>query len=260
MAEAEKSTEGVRAVDRALDVLLAFEADDRGLTASELLKRVDLSRPTLYRLLKTLELRGFVTATGEPQHFKLGPAVAHLAHVWNAGLDVATSAQPMMRRLWQETGETVALLIQDGSDRVCVAELPSPQPLSFKRGVGHREKITLGASGKVVLAFSTEAQRFLSELVAEKNHAAYIQDLAHIRKVGYAVSKEELIKGAVAVAAPFFTGGSKVLGSLAVYGPSARVNQEKIAHIGALLLEECKKLSNAYGLLASTNRPRRLSQ
>jgi IclR family acetate operon transcriptional repressor len=246
--EAEKSSESVRAVDRALDVLLAFEAVERGLTASELLKRVDLSRPTLYRLLRTLELRGFVTASGEPQHFKLGPAVAHLAHVWNAGLDVAISAQPMMRRLWQETGETVALFIQEGSDRVCIAEIPSTQPLSFKRGVGHREKITLGASGKVVLAFSLEAPRLLTELIAKKDRAAYSQELAHVREVGYAVSKEELIQGAVAVAAPFFTSGSKVLGSLAVYGPSARVNQEKIAQIGELLLEECKKLSKTYGL------------
>ncbi len=246
--DSEKSSESVRAVDRALDVLLAFEPADRGLAASELLKRVNLSRPTLYRLLRTLELRGFVTSSGEPQQFRLGPAVAHLAHVWDAGLDVASSAQPMMRRLWRETGETVALLVQEGSDRVCVAELPSTQPLSFKRGVGHREKITLGASGKVVLAFSLEAPRLLTELVAKKDREAYSQELAHIREVGYAVSKEELIQGAVAVAAPFFTGGSKVLGSLAVYGPSARVNQEKIAQIGELLLEECKKLSKTYGL------------
>ena len=45
-------------------------------------------------------------------------------------------------------GETVALLMHSGRDRVCVAELPSPQPLSFRRGVGHRENVTLGASGR----------------------------------------------------------------------------------------------------------------
>ena len=54
----EKPGEGVRAVDRALDILLAFRAGDRQLSASELLRRIDLSRPTLYRLLRTLELRG----------------------------------------------------------------------------------------------------------------------------------------------------------------------------------------------------------
>lgn len=244
----EKSGEGVRAVDRALDILLAFRAEDRGLTASEMLKRVDLSRPTLYRLLRTLELRGFVASSGEPQQFQLGPAVAHLAHVWTAGLDMATLAQPMMLRLWEKTGETVALLVQQGRDRICVAELPSAQPLSFKRGVGHRERITLGASGKVVLAFSPDAERYLAELVTDQDRQAYRQELTRIQSAGYAVSKDELIQGAVAVAAPFFAGGSKVLGSLAVYGPSARVDESKIEKIVACLLEESSELSKTFGL------------
>jgi len=244
----EKSGESVRAVSRALDILLAFKAGDRGLTASEILKRIGLSRPTLYRLLRTLELRGFVTSSGEPQKFQLGPAVAHLAHVWTSGLDIATLAQPMMYRLWEETGETVALLVHQGPDRICVAELPSTQPLSFKRGVGHREKITLGASGKVVLAFSSDADNYLAELVAAQDQPSYREELAQIRDAGYAVSKDELIQGAVAMAAPFFTGGSRVLGSLAVYGPSARVTESKIAKIVALLLKESKALSKTFGL------------
>ena len=54
--EAEKAGDGgVRAVERALDILLAFKGVDSGLTVGELIKRVDLSRPTLYRLLHTLE-------------------------------------------------------------------------------------------------------------------------------------------------------------------------------------------------------------
>ncbi|WP_096697989.1 IclR family transcriptional regulator [Polaromonas sp. AER18D-145] len=244
----EKGGEGVRAVDRALDILLAFKAGDRGLTASEVLKRVDLSRPTLYRLLRTLELRGFVASSGEPQQFQLGPAVAHLAHVWTSGLDMATLAQPMMHRLWEKTGETVALLVQQGRDRICVAELPSAHPLSFKRGVGHRERITLGASGKVVLAFSPDAEHYLAELVTDQDRQAYRQELTRIQSVGYAVSKDELIQGAVAVAAPFFTGGSKVMGSLVVYGPSARVDESRIEKIVALLLEESSELSKTFGL------------
>ncbi|MDB5871048.1 MAG: transcriptional regulator, IclR family, partial [Ramlibacter sp.] len=47
------SATGVRAVGRALEVLLAFREGDSELSASELLARVKLSRPTLYRLLYT---------------------------------------------------------------------------------------------------------------------------------------------------------------------------------------------------------------
>ena len=110
MGPTEKPGESVRAVDRALEILMAFTATDHQLTAGELLKRVDLSRPTLYRLLRTLEHSGFIVSSGDPQRFELGPSVAHLAHVWSSSLDIATLAQPMLRRLWDQTGETVALL------------------------------------------------------------------------------------------------------------------------------------------------------
>src|SRR5579864_3591749 len=70
--EEKKSHESVRAVERALEILLAFRPGDEELSVAELLTRVDLSRPTLYRLLNTLEQQGFLFSFGEPQRFRLG--------------------------------------------------------------------------------------------------------------------------------------------------------------------------------------------
>src|SRR5689334_21164459 len=122
MASVEKS-DNVRAVGRALEILLAFAADDFELSVGDLLKRVDLSRPTLYRLLYTLEEHGFLVSAGEPQRFRLGPSVAKLAHAWTTSLDVATLAEPVMHRIWQSTKETVALFVPQGDLRLCVAEM-----------------------------------------------------------------------------------------------------------------------------------------
>ncbi len=239
----EKTGDGVRAVDRALDILLAFRQGDRSLTASELLRRVDLSRPTLYRLLRTLEMRGFVVATGEPQRFHLGPSVAHLAQVWGSGMNLAEMAQPMLRRLWEQTGETVALLLQRGAERVCVAEMPSAQPLSFRRGVGHSESVILGASGRVILAFVADPASYLENKVPAERIPGYLDELARIREAGVAISRDELIKGAVAMAAPVFAGDAQVLGSMAVYGPSVRVDDAQVARCSALLREAARELS-----------------
>jgi IclR family acetate operon transcriptional repressor len=153
MAPVEKNSEGVRAVNRALDLLLAFTGEDFELTAGELLARVDLSRPTLYRLLYTLAEKGFIVSTGDPQRFRLGPAVAKLSHVWTRSLDLSGLAEPLMRKLWVETRETVALFIAQDELRLCLAEMPSPQPLNFKRGVGYTERLAVGASGRAILAF-----------------------------------------------------------------------------------------------------------
>src|SRR5690606_33948779 len=123
MAEVEKASESVRAVGRALDILSAFSPVDVELSPGDLLQRVDLSRPTMYRLLHTLELNGFLISSGDPQKFRLGPKVARLAHVWTSSNDPAAAALPIMRRVWEITGETVGLFVREGDFRMCVAEV-----------------------------------------------------------------------------------------------------------------------------------------
>ncbi|MFD0878750.1 IclR family transcriptional regulator [Variovorax dokdonensis] len=227
---------------------MAFSPGDRELTASDLLKRVNLSRPTLYRLLRTLENKGFILSSGDPQRFALGASVAQLAHVWGMGLDIAAVAGPALRRLWEETGETVALLVHEGRDRLCVAELPSVQPLSFKRGVGHREHVAKGASGRVILANLTSPDVYVQDGVdastdLEKLH----KRLQTVREQGYEVSRDELIKGAVAVAVPVFLGDGNVIGSLAVFGPGVRVDEARVKQFVEQLKVESRKLSQALG-------------
>lgn len=241
--------QNVRAVDRALDILLAFGPEDDGLTVAELLKRVALSRPTLYRLLGTLERSGFLLASGEPQCFRLGPAVARLAHSWTASQSLSVVAEPMMRRLWSATGETVALFVPDGEFRLCLAELPSAQALSFRRGIGYRERLVRGASGRAVLAFTPGVEAELARSAADlpMDLPSYRRELTRVRARGFAVSKHELIEGAVAIAAPFFDGADRVAGSLGVFGPSVRLSAPRIETVGRLLVTETRALSAQLG-------------
>lgn len=248
MTTTEKS-ENVRAVGRALEILLAFTEDDPELSAGELLKRVDLSRPTLYRLIYTLEENGFLVSVGEPQRFRLGPAVARLAHVWKSTLDLSALAEPVLRRIWQKTNETVALFVPQGNMRLCVAELPSPQPLSFKRGVGYTERIVRGATGRAIVAYMDPSPEQLRSYVQGTglNVKDLEAELAVTRKRGYSTSHSELISGAVAVAVPFFDRHSQVAGSMGVFGPEVRLGANQQKEIAQLLQEESVRLSEALG-------------
>jgi DNA-binding IclR family transcriptional regulator len=154
-----------------------------------------------------------------------------------------------MQRVWEATQETVALFVPQGNMRLCVAELPSSQALSFKRGVGYQERIVLGASGQVILAHantSIEAiERYAEGLNLDPIRLA--QELRQIRKRGYATSKNALIEGAVAIAAPFFNSHGQVAGSIAVFGPGARLKEDKVRQFGAVLVKEAAALSQALG-------------
>lgn len=248
-APQEKTGEGVRAVERALDVLAAFAPGDSGLLVGDLLKRVDLSRPTLYRLLHTLQRKGFVSSAGEPQRFRLGPAAARLAHVWSTTMDVTVLARPLMREAWSFTGETVALFVPRGEMRLCVAEMPSPQPLSFRRGVGYSERLVRGASGRAILAFTTLAPGQLEAYAAgTPADVGWLQEqLALTRQRGYAMGHNELIQGAYAVAAPFFDNTGTVAGSIGVFGPDVRLTQARVHEFGHYLRGLAARLSEVMG-------------
>jgi len=247
--EEKKAHESVRAVERALDILLAFRPGDKSLTVAELLTRVNMSRPTLYRLLNTLEQAGFLSSSGEPQRFHLGSAVAQLAHVWLSDHRIAELALPVLRSLWEETSETVALFVPDDTYRLCVAELESNQPLSFRRGVGYREKLVRGASGRTILSYMQltpdELRRYLSE--PGQDLSALLNDIEQIRAKGFGTSHHELIEGAVAVAAPFFNGANQVAGAVCIFGPSVRVNEQKVQQFAELLKRATTDLSRLLG-------------
>ena len=241
--------DGVRAVERALDVLSAFSAGGDGLLVADLLKRVDLSRPTLYRLLHTLGKKGFVVAEGEPQRFRLGPAVARLAHVWSSSLDLGAVARPFMHEAWTYTSETVALFVPRGEMRLCIAEIQSPQALSYRRGVGYSERLVRGASGRAILAFTPLASGQLEAFAAGTNaDIGWLREqMAITRERGYAMGHNELIQGAYAVAAPFFDGRGNVAGSLGVFGPDVRLTEARVNEFGHSLRALAARLSETLG-------------
>ncbi|MCX5591025.1 IclR family transcriptional regulator [Alcaligenes endophyticus] len=252
MVESDKEKTGtasVRAVDRALDILSAFGADDRELTASDLLVRTKLSRPTLYRLLYTLEEKNFISSSGDPQRFRLGPAVGRLSWAWSSSFDITELATPVLREIGENTGETVALFMHHGALRVCVSEFASTNPLSFKRGVGYSEQVVIGASGRAILAWLNPSP---DELItycqsAGLDPTVLAQQLEDVRQTGYAISHDEIIKGAVAVAVPFFGNNGKVMGSIGVFGPAVRMTQKQIADITPKIIESVRKLTVSLG-------------
>lgn len=249
VAVADKGVDGVRAVERALDVLSAFSAEDGELLVADLGKRIGLSRPTLYRLLHTLEKKGYVASSGEPQRFRLGPAVARLAHVWSASLDLTAVARPVMLDAWSHTAETVALFVPRGEMRLCVAEMQSPQPLSFRRGVGYSEKLVRGASGRAILAYTPLGPGQLEAYAAGTSvDIEWVRDqLAVTRERGYAMGHNELIQGAYAVAAPFFDHEGEVAGSIGVFGPDVRLTERRVHEFGVYLQGLAAGLSQTLG-------------
>lgn len=213
-ATADESTKTIRSIERAVDVLACFDRLTPQLSVTDLTKRTGLSRPTLYRILATLEGKGVIRSFGDPQRFELGHEASRLGSNWIGQDDFVRAARPVLRRLWDLTGETVALFVAaENGKKICVEELQSRQALTFTRGVGFTEDLAIGASGKAMLAFSIDA-----------SSRAELDD---VRQSGVSVSEGEIIEGAVAIAAPVFDRDGSVKGSVCVFGPEVRLSDAR---------------------------------
>tara|TARA_R110002110_G_scaffold101514_4_gene257868 strand:+ start:148 stop:888 length:741 start_codon:yes stop_codon:yes gene_type:complete len=234
----DETTKTIRSIERAIDVLSCFDHATPQLSVTDLQKRTGLSRPTLYRILATLEGKGVIRSFGEPQRFELGHEASRLGANWIGQDDFVRAARPILTRLWKETGETVALFVTAENDKkICIEELQSTQALTFTRGVGFMEDLATGASGKAMFAFTPEA---LSN-----------PEYDDVRRTGVRVSEGEIIEGAVAVAAPVFDRDGTVKGSVCVFGPEVRLTGVRRQHCIDQVRGASEDISRALGYTAA---------
>lgn len=236
----------VRAVERALDILLCFTADsDLGLT--EIASKIGLHKSTVHRLLTTLEDRGFVVRNAETEKYRLGFRIWELSTHLSQSDEPAVLLQPAMEGLRDRLGETVSLYLRDGNMRIRIQAVQSNQ--AIRRGCAcgcARMPLAVGASSKVLAAFMPpqELEALLSgnEWPPSVDAEVYKAQLQDIREKGYATSYEEREPGAAAVAAPIVNRKGQVTAALSVSGPVSRLAPETLHDFAPILIEAAKEM------------------
>lgn len=229
--------QSVRAVDRAIDILQAVSGKPDGIKIADLERRTGIARPTLYRLVRTLESRQLLRQCSDPTQYALDVGVVALAQPMMRSVDLLSRAEESLLALAAEVEETVALCLHRGNTRVYAREIVSKHPLKYSRGVGVSESVLRGAGGLAILAF--EEQAFIDDQLAAlgaKERRRLRNEIATVRAQGFAVSEGQIMDGAVAIAAPLHDGAGRVTGSVGVYGPATRLGSDDVPEVSAALL------------------------
>lgn len=242
-------TTPIQSVARAIDVLMVLVDGPRHLGA--IAEQVGLPKGTVHRLLMTLRHKGLVIQDGHSGSYMLGSGCFALVDgVMRGRVSVVARARPIMQELAAKTGETASLQARLGLDRVCIAEVPSPQQLKYEIGVGFSAPLHAGASGKCLLAFLDNEARsaILDALGLVKFTKATItdrggleRDLVRSRERGFTISRGERSLGGVAVAAPVYSGDHFV--ALMVAGPEFRIRDRVLKSVQSLVVEAAAALS-----------------
>lgn len=238
-----KST--VRAVDRALDILLCFTSKtDWAMT--EIAEHVGLHKSTVHRMLATLEDKGFIERDRATDRYHLGLKVWELSANLSRTDDQATIWLPEMVHLRDLLEETVSIYVRDGSERIRIQAVQSNQPVRRVAPVGVRLPLYAGASSKVLIAYSEPIvqQSILSDPIWQQsvNVEQYKQQLEEILAQGYATSFEEREPGAAALSAPIFDRAGGLAAALSISGPASRLTMETMTEYSSILIASAKRM------------------
>lgn len=241
---------GVQTADRALQLLLAFDADAPTLGVTELASRVGVHKSTASRLAATLAARGFLERAPGSDAFRLGPELGRLGLLALAGRDLVELARPAMERLASETGETVNLAVLDGEEVVNVAQVDGRHIVGVGSWTGRRTALHCTANGKVLLAFGgapvpARLEAFTAQTITSAQ--ALQHELAAVRGRGYATVASELEDGLHAAAAPVFDLAGSCRGALSVSGPAYRLPTEGLDAVAARCREAAAELGPLLG-------------
>lgn len=247
-----QTTQFVQSIERALKIMECFSIDKPSLSLGELSKMTGLSKSTVYRLVATLVSQNYMKQDINSQKYSLDFKLFHLGAIVIGNMNLRTVALPHIQELSQTTLETISLNIVEGKDRVCIDLVESPKEIRNFTRIGHRNRLWVGASGRILFAFLDEKQKeiILSEAHKEDktiDMKCLEEELNDIVKEGYIVKTDARVKGSFAIVAPVFEHNNLLAGSITLSGPIHRYTEERIPFLIDSVRNTSKKISFELG-------------
>jgi DNA-binding IclR family transcriptional regulator len=238
-----RSVYDVAVLQKALDVLeVLAERADLGL--SELSTRTGVSKASTYRVLSTLEARGFVAKDPVTRKYSPGVKLISMSCAVVARVDLVTAARPYVVELQEAFDETVNVGILADGEVLYVDIMESAQGLRMAAAVGARHPVHSTALGKAILSAlpTSEARELLTgyrrAALTPKTLVgleALMDELAVTADRGYSIDDEENEVGARCVGIPIRDYTGRPVGAVSISGPVARIPFELVATIGRRL-------------------------
>lgn len=228
----------INSLARGLSILEAFDIANPRLGISELARKTELSKSTVYRLVYTLRTLGYIIPVEEENKYTLGPKVLGLGFAVLSSLELREVASPYLMELSRYVKETVNLAVLDGWKLIYVERIKTQQILNINLHVGSRLELYNTAMGRVLAAFQekdwlSDYLQYLRKLPEAKsywkdNGKKLIDILEEVKNNGYAINNEELTPGLRSVAAPVRNRNGQIVGAVNIAVSSSLYSLQRL--------------------------------
>lgn len=236
---------------RVLEILAAAE-EPLGLT--QIAERSRLIKSHTHKFLRTLIDQHYVEQVHERGPYRMTFKLWELGASTLARADLISAARLPMQEITAKTGETSTIAVYDGGDAIYVYKIDGTREIRTSTDVGRRRPAYCVAAGKAILAFLPQA---IAEGVATRikrhtdrtlrNKAELLDELADIRKRGYAVNWGEWVDTVRGLAAPIRNAEGHVIAALNLSIPAERLDKKAVAKLAPMVLDCALQISRGLG-------------
>jgi DNA-binding IclR family transcriptional regulator len=244
MVKREKANYMIQSVSHAIDVLEELCKAGGEIGVTELSKRLKLHKNNVFRLLATLELRGYVDQNPDTEDYRLGVKSLQLGQSYLMQSSLVAKAGPVIKKLAEVTGETVSLAVLQNGQVQYPLSVEAKRPVRAAARIGVSFPSKMSAVGRLLTAQLPDA--ILAELLATNTpqDAAIKNQLAEFRNSGQTIDRAATEPDVVSISLIVRGHTGDVVGALEVLIPQYRADIDAIV---PAIKEAAENLSSALG-------------
>ncbi len=245
----------VPSVSRAMKILELLAHSQRGLTLSDISRRLGLPKSSTHVLIKTLEMTGYLKNSKINGKYCFGLRLVSLSNMALENLDLREQARPFLQHLMLRTKLTVHLAILEGAEAVIIEKVEAPGMLRLATWVGRRLDANSSGVGKALLAFAEDescAQRLTRPLARNNKNTIssperLARELKKVRQLGYAFEDEEGEIGFRCIGVPLYDASNRAIAGISVAGTTSQIPEDRVRKLAATVKTTAFEISAHLG-------------
>jgi DNA-binding IclR family transcriptional regulator len=247
----------IQSIERAAAVLRLLASGARRMGVAELARALELPKPTVHGILRTLQLVGFVEQSPDTGKYQLGAALFHIGSSYLDGNELRTRALNWSDSLASRSMESVRIGTLHENQVLVVHHVFRPDNSRQVLEVGALLPSHASALGKVLLADDpvglTDDEPLKAYTAATITDPDRLGDaLEQVRQRGWASDVEELVEGEVSLAAPIRDRRAVTVGAVGISGPVERLcdeNKQPRTELVSYVREAARSISRELGAI-----------
>ncbi|MBN9062472.1 MAG: hypothetical protein BGP06_20325 [Rhizobiales bacterium 65-9] len=251
------AVDGAQIIARVFSVLrLISYRSPRGVRLTDLADAADLPRPTVHRILRAMIVERIVRQDPATKRYQLGSFAFELGLAAPQQTRLLERCRPILRKLANETEDTVYLVKRSAIDAVCIDRVEGSFPIrTFTLAVGDRRPLGIGAAGLALLSTLSDED---IDAVVQRNAREYrfyngltpqevMESVARVRALGYAMNIEKTTHGVSGIGLSIPNKSGPPFVGVSIAAITERITGERVGELHAAARRAADELAALLG-------------